>query len=60
MGLIEVALAALESLKPEDKINYIQTAAEYSVERTTLARRHQGVSNSRATQTENQRALHPH
>jgi phage protein D len=60
MGSIEAALAALESLKPGDKINYTQSAAKYSVERTMLVRRHQGVSTSRATQAENQRALHPH
>ncbi|KAF1940611.1 hypothetical protein EJ02DRAFT_311375, partial [Clathrospora elynae] len=57
---IEAALAALESLKSGEKISYTQIAAKHGVERRTLARRHQGISTSRATRAENQRALHPH
>ncbi|KAF1934943.1 hypothetical protein EJ02DRAFT_362598 [Clathrospora elynae] len=60
MEPIEAALAALESLKPGDKISYTQIAAKHGVGHKTLAQRHQGISTSQATWAENQRALHPH
>jgi hypothetical protein len=59
MSSIEAALAAIESLKPGEKLVYTQIAAEYNVDRRTLARRHQGASSSRAIKAENQQALHP-
>ena len=59
MSPIEAALAAIESLRPEEKLIYAQVARKYGVEPTTLARWHKGVSTSRATRDENQRALHP-
>jgi hypothetical protein len=40
MSSIEAALAAIESLKPGEKLIYTQIAAQYSVDRRTLARRH--------------------
>jgi hypothetical protein len=60
MSPIEAALAAIESLKPGEKLVYAQIARQYGVEPTTLARRHKGASTSRATRDENQSALHPH
>jgi hypothetical protein len=59
MGSIEAALAAIESLKPGEKVNYNQVAEQYNVQRVTLAQRHQGLSTSHATCGENQHALHP-
>ena len=59
MSSIQAALAAIESLGPGEKINYTQIAKTYGVVRSTLTRRHQGVSTSRATRYENQQALHP-
>jgi hypothetical protein len=41
MSSIEVALAAIESLKPGEKLVYTEIAAKYGVDRRTLARRHQ-------------------
>jgi hypothetical protein len=59
MSSIEAALAAIESLKPGEKPNYTKIANKYGCSRTTLARRHQGVSASRTIKAENQQALHP-
>ena len=59
MSSIEAALAAIESLKPGEKLNYTEIANKYGCNRTTLARRHQGVSASRTIKAENQQALHP-
>ena len=59
MSSIEAALAAIESLQPGEQFSYRKIAAEYCCNRTTLARRHQGISSSRAIRQENQQALHP-
>lgn len=59
MSSIEAALAAIDALKPREKLNYKKIADKYGCNRTTLARRHQGVSASRNTKAENQQALHP-
>ena len=59
MSSIKAALAAIESLKTGEKINYTEITKKYSVERTTLARRHKGVSTSRRLNAQNQQALHP-
>jgi transposase-like protein len=59
MSPIEAALAAIDSLKPEEKHLYAQIARKYGVEPTTLAPRHKGASTSRATRDENQPVLHP-
>jgi hypothetical protein len=60
MSSIEAALAAIDSLKPGERLNYAQIARQYGVEPRTLARRHQRVSVPRATRDENQRALYLH
>jgi hypothetical protein len=59
MSSIEAALAAIESLRPEEKLVYAQIARKYGVEPTTLARRHKGASTSLNTRFENQQAIHP-
>jgi hypothetical protein len=57
MGSIEEALAELESLEPGKRINYTQVAKKYSVDRSTLSKRHRGVQRSRSYQYENQQVL---
>jgi hypothetical protein len=59
MSSIEAALAAIESLKPGEKLVYTDIAAKYGVDRRTLARRHQCVTASCSTKAADQRALQP-
>jgi hypothetical protein len=59
MGSIEAALAAIESLKPGEKLVYTQIAREYDVEPTTLAHRHKGASTSCSLEAQSCQALHP-
>ena len=44
MEPIDAALAAIQALGPGEKLVYSQIAKRYGVERTTLARWHQGLS----------------
>ena len=60
MSSIEAALAAIESLEYGEKINYTKIAQEYSVVRSTLTRRHQGLSTTRSDKIAQDRALHVH
>ena len=57
MGSLEAALTAIESLAPGESINYSKIARDYGVVRSTLARRHQAQTRSRATKGINQRKL---
>jgi hypothetical protein len=59
MSSIETALTAIESLKPDEKFNYRQIAAQYHCNRTALARRHQRVQASCQAKVVNQQALYP-
>ena len=59
MGSLEAALLAIESLEPGESINYSKIAREYSVERSTLRRRHQAKTQSPITKIINQRKLNP-
>ena len=59
MSSIEAALAAIESLEPGERFHYAQIAKQHRVVRSTLTRRHQGLSTSRATQAQNQQTLYP-
>jgi len=59
MGSLEAALAAIESLAPGESINYSEIARNYGVERSTLRRRHQARTQSRATEGINRRKLSP-
>jgi hypothetical protein len=59
MEPIDAALAAIEALEPGEKLVYTQIAKRFGVNRITLARRHQGLTTSRAIRYQNQQALHP-
>jgi hypothetical protein len=59
MEPINAALAATEALESGEKPVHMQIARTFGVERTTLARRHQGLSTSRAIRYQNQQALNP-
>jgi hypothetical protein len=50
MNSIEAALAAIESLEPREQFSYRKFAESYGCSYTTLRRRHQGISTSRAYQ----------
>jgi hypothetical protein len=54
MGAIDLALAALQS---SEVINYAATAKEYGVDRSTLSRRHRGVTGSKAQATDTKSLL---
>jgi transposase-like protein len=49
MDPIEVAIAAIKSREPGENFSYSQIAKDYGVVRTTLMRRHQRVTQARAT-----------
>jgi hypothetical protein len=53
MSSIEAALAAIESLKPSERLNYAQIVREYGVVPLTLARRYKGASTPRTTTISN-------
>ena len=57
MEPIEAALKSLESLNPGETPNYTAVAKKYKVHRSTLSRRHRGLTRSRAEKTENKRLL---
>lgn len=57
MTPIEAALEAIESLKPDESINYTKIANQFGVSRSTLSRRHRGVQHSKDHQYEKQRVL---
>ena len=59
MASMESALAAIESLRPEERFSYAQIAEKYGVSRTTLSRRHRGVQGSKKAQYANQQLLNP-
>ena len=56
MDSIQDAIEYIESHEPGDDFSYTKVAAHFSVKRSTLARRHQGVHNQRGV---SQRSLHP-
>ena len=43
MASIEATIAEIESLKQGEKLNYIKTAKEYRISRSTLSRRYCGI-----------------
>jgi hypothetical protein len=59
MEPMDAALAPIDALGPGEKLVYAQIAKKYGVEPTTLRRRHQGLTTSRAAYHENRQALHP-
>lgn len=50
MAPIDLALEYLQSLDPEEKINYTQIAKKFGVDRSTLSRRHRQVNGSKEDQ----------
>ena len=59
MDPIEAAITAIESREPGEDFSSSQVAKEYGVVRTTLARRHQRVTQARATTNITRRNLTP-
>jgi hypothetical protein len=59
MAPIDDALAAIEALKPGEKLLYQRFADQYGVDRTILARRHKRVQAPRAIKDANQQKLTP-
>ena len=57
MGSIEELVEAINSRNPEEEFSYTKFASANQVDRSTLARRHQGVSTSREVKALNQRKL---
>ena len=57
MGLIEAALADLESLKLGEWVNYAAIAKKHGLDWSTLSKRHWGVHSSCEVGYENQRIL---
>ncbi|KAF1364047.1 hypothetical protein EJ07DRAFT_172976 [Lizonia empirigonia] len=53
------ALAEIAQLSPSKKIQYTQIAENYGVERSTLSRRHRGVTRSRDATDEDRQNLNP-
>ncbi|OWY53991.1 pogo transposable [Alternaria alternata] len=56
MDLIQEAVEYIESREPGDDFSYNKVAAQFGVERSTLARRHQGVHSRRGV---SHQSLHP-
>jgi hypothetical protein len=56
MDPIQEAIEYIESREPGDDFSYNKVAAQFGVERSTLARRHQGVHERRGV---SHRSLHP-
>jgi len=59
MEPIEASLAAIDSLAPGESISYTEIAKKYGVVRSTLARRHQAITRTRADEGINRRKLSP-
>ena len=59
MDNLEAALDALKSLKLRESPNYTTIAKQYGVNRTTLSRRHRGVTRSWAEKISNDWNLNP-
>jgi hypothetical protein len=59
MAPINNALAAIEALKPGEKLVYGRIAEAYGCDRSTLVRRHQGIQASRNIKDTNQQQLTP-
>jgi hypothetical protein len=60
MGAMEDALAAIESLGEGEQFTYKEIAHRYSVNRSTLSRRHRGVQRSIEEYAVTRQLLSPH
>jgi len=54
VGLIE---AALDDLKLQKHLNYTTTAKKCDIDRTTLSRRHRGITSARGSREANSQLL---
>jgi transposase-like protein len=59
MSPIDDAIAEIESLEPGESFSYRALAKKYGVVRSTLTRRHQALTTTRAASALNRRKLHP-
>lgn len=59
MSPILDAIAAINSLKPGEKLVYRRIAAQYGCDPSTLARRHQGIQGTSTSKNINQQRLTP-
>ena len=59
MANIKAALAAIHALGPNNPFLYTDIAKKYSVVRSTLTQRHQGLHASRAIGGQKRQLLHP-
>ena len=59
MDPIDEAIEAIESLEPCETFSYTKIAKKYGVVRTTLMRRHKGITASRTTRISNTQKLNP-
>jgi transposase-like protein len=59
MDPIQAAIDEIESQEPGEKFTYTEIATKYGVDRSTLSRRHRGVTASRAATADNQQKLNP-
>ena len=57
---IDDTLAYLESLSSGEQFSYNKVAADFSIDRSTLARRHQGITKPRDTAAQQRRNLTLH
>ncbi|KAF1951392.1 hypothetical protein CC80DRAFT_387103, partial [Byssothecium circinans] len=54
MDPIQAAIDEIESREPGEDFSYTEIATRYGVNRSTLSRRHRGVTATRAANTINQ------
>ena len=59
MDPIQAAIDAIESRESGETFSYTKIATKYGVDRSTLSRRHRGVTASRAAAADDQRKLSP-
>jgi hypothetical protein len=59
MTAIDDAIAAIDSREEGASFSYRKVAAQFKVNRITLARRHQGLQATRAAKSQNQQSLSP-
>jgi hypothetical protein len=59
MNPIQEAIEYIESREPGDQFSYRKVAEKFNVDRTTLARRHQGKQSTYATKGKRQQLLDP-
>lgn len=57
MDPIQAAIDDIKSLGPGEDFSYTKIAARYGVDRSTLARRHQGITRPRQVKNINQQKL---